>query len=334
MSPTDRSIVKRALVTGATGFVGRRLIERLLAEGTAVRALVRDRSRAERMFGPAVETFVHDLTADRLGPEACAGVSVVFHLAGHAHAEDEGSGRSEVLHQAITVHGTRAVLECSRAAAVPRLVFLSSVKAVGESTGLAEDDGTSPRPTTAYGRAKRTAEVAVLESEAPIGVVVRSPLVYGPGVKGNLRQMMRAISRGRFPPVPRVEQRRSMIAVDDLVRALVLCAEHPDASRRAFIATDGETYSTRRLYEAMSIAASRPPASWHIPLRALAVGALFGDGLKRILGRPMPLDRDRLAKLFGSANYSNAALVELGFQPTHTLETSLPEMFAACRAEP
>jgi len=328
------AIASRVLVTGATGFVGKELVTQLLASGREVRALVRDRARALAALGPNVELVVHALGDGALPSDVCAELGAVIHLAGHAHAEDEGSGRSDQLHRSVTVEGTRALLESASQARVPRFVFLSSVKAIGESTGVAPNDGSAAFPTTAYGRAKHEAERLVLTPrDAPLGVVLRSPLVYGPGVKGNLRQMMIGVSRGRFPPLPETHNRRSLIDVRDLVSALLLLEREPLADGRTFIATDGEPYSTRRIYEAMCSGTRRGSPSWSIPLGVLQGGARVGDVLKRLARRPMPLDSERLGKLLGSAHYSNAALVELGFQPKHRLESSLPEMVAAWRTE-
>jgi nucleoside-diphosphate-sugar epimerase len=326
---------RTALVTGATGFVGRELVARLVAAGRPVRALVRDRVRAAATLGDRIELVVHELGSGPVPIEACADVETVFHLAGHAHAEDEGSGRSDRLHERVTVEGTRSLLDAARAARAARFVFLSSVKAIGEGTDLTANDGSAPHPATAYGRAKRAAETLVLHerAEGPVGVVLRSPLVYGPGVKGNLRQMMRAVARRRFPPLPSVDNRRSMVDVRDLVAALLLLEVDDRARSETFIVTDGEPYSTRRIYEAMCAATGTPIPRWSIPMVALQLGARCGDAARRILKRPVPLDTERLAKLFGSAHYSNHALVELGFRPLHRLESSLPAMVEAWREE-
>lgn len=320
----------RVLVTGATGFVGQTLVGRLLGGGREVRVLVRDRDRARALWADRVEVFEGDLTRSVEG--CAAGIEAVFHLAGHAHAEDEGSGRSDELHRAITVGGTRRLLADAVRHGAPRFLFMSSVKAIGEGThGTTPDRGDRPHPTTAYGRAKLEAEGLVLA--APLeGTALRSPLVYGPSVKGNLQRMLAAIGRRRFPPLPAVDQRRSMVDVRDVAAAL----EHLEGDRRsagaALIVTDGEIYTTRRLYEAMARASgvAVPPVS--VPYALLALGARVGDLGERLTRRKLPLNSDRLDKLFGSAHYDPSALFALGFRPRFTLETALPEMVQALHA--
>ncbi len=321
----------RSLVTGATGFVGGQLVDALLARGgVEVRVLVRDAGRAAARWGAGVDVVEVDLARPSSAANPCDAVDSVFHLAGHAHAEDEGSGRSDELHQEITVGGTRWLLARAEEAGARRFVFLSSVKAMGEETRGTTDEGAPTAPTTAYGRAKRAAEELVLASRRPDGVVLRSPLVYGPGVKGNLQRMLAAVRRGRFPALPAVDNRRSMVDVRDLVAALLLLEREPRASGRVFIATDGETYSTRRILDSMVAAAGRRPPRLSIPLPLLRAGGRVGDVLGRA-GLRAPLTTARVDKLFSDADYTNRALVALGFRPVHRLESALPDMLAAAR---
>ncbi len=322
-----------ALVTGATGFVGRVLVTQLLERGRDVRVLARDPGSARTSLPAGVEVIAGDLQRP-LDPGLCAGIETVFHLAGHAHAEDEGSGRSDALHQSITVEGTRRLLTDAERHGVRRFLFMSSVKAIGEGTrGDHPERGDDPAPSTAYGRAKREAERAVLEG--PIaGTALRSPLVYGPGVKGNLDKMMGAIARRRFPPLPEVSQRRSMVDVRDVARALTFLEETPASAGRALLVTDGEAYTTRRIFVAMSAALGVPVPHFTVPYAALRTAAVFGDVGARLLRRKLPLDSDRLDKLFGSAWYDSQPLLDLGFQPSWTLETALPEMVRAMQEQP
>jgi nucleoside-diphosphate-sugar epimerase len=284
------------------------------------------------LWGQRVEIVEQDLARVDGDVEPCVGIDIVYHLAGHAHADDEGSDRADELHRSVTVAGTSWLLANAAAHGVRRFVFLSSVKAIGESTGPSAESGDVPRPTTAYGRARREAELLVLAADQhPMGVVLRSPLVYGPGVKGNLKAMIEAISAGRFPPIPIVDNRRSMVDVRDVVAALRFLETTDIATQRVFLVTDGEAYSTRRIYEAMSHALGRPVPRWSIPLPLLRLAAHAGDVFSNVTGRAAPLSTERLAKLFGNAHYSNRSLVDLGFHPTHRLEAALPEIAVAWR---
>ncbi|UCE88113.1 MAG: NAD-dependent epimerase/dehydratase family protein, partial [Pseudomonadota bacterium] len=164
-------------------------------------------------------------------------------------------------------------------------------------------------------------------------VVLRLPLVYGRDNKGNLPRMIAAIDRGRFPPLPDTANKRSMVHVDDVVQALMLAAERPEAVGRVYLLTDGQTYSTRQMYELICTALGREAPSWSVPLWLLRTGARTGDLLKTLGMRRFPVDSGMLEKLLGSAWYSSDRIVdELGYHPTWTLDTALPQMVAEYRA--
>jgi nucleoside-diphosphate-sugar epimerase len=266
----------------------------------------------------------------------CAGADTVFHLAGVAHAVDEGSLEVDAQHQAVTLEGTRYLLTDAISQGVRRFIFVSSVKAMGEGGADGLDESTDPAPQSAYGRAKLEAEQLVLAAGREHGLhaaVLRLPLVYGPGNKGNIPRMIAAIDRGRFPSLPETGNRRSMVHVDDVVQALLLAADNPAANGQVFIVTDGRTYSTREIYEAICKALGRSVPGWSVPAWLLRLGAGAGDVLQRIAGRPMPLTTGTLDKLLGSAWYSSDKIRrQLGFAPRHTLYDALPEIVAEYRA--
>jgi nucleoside-diphosphate-sugar epimerase len=189
-------------------------------------------------------------------------------------------------------------------------------------------------PTTFYGRAKRDAELAVLEAGEKHGlqvVVLRLPLVYGAGVKGNLRRMIEAVDRGRFPPIPEVGNKRSMVDVRDVVQALLLAAGDARANGQVYIVTDGYMYSTRQIYEWISAALGRSVPRWTVPLVLLRTAAKVGD-VAGWAGLPAPINSDVLDKLLGSACYSSERIErDLGFRPAYGLCDVVPEMVAAYR---
>jgi len=156
--------------------------------------------------------------------------------------------------------------------------------------------------------------------------VLRLPMVYGPGNKGNLPRMVEAIRRGRFPPLPAVSNRRSMLHVDDAVQAMLLAAVCDEAGGQVYIVTDGRDYSTREIHSLISAQLGKRPPRWRIPLALLQMGARVGDLLLKA-GIPMPLNSASLRKLLGSAWFSNAKIRrELGYRPRYDLQRALPEM--------
>jgi nucleoside-diphosphate-sugar epimerase len=309
------------LVTGATGFIGRRLCKHLQDSGWHVRAVMRVRSD-----GPWNESLVVDLAEDSLPPEMCQGVNTVFHLAGKAHAVT-ASLADEASYTRINVESTRKLLELARVAGVSRFVFFSSVKAMGER-GTGEDESAVPRPETAYGRSKREAERLVLEGGyVPEPVVLRLAMVYGPTRKGNLPRMIEAISRGRFPPLPDTHNKRSMVHVGDVVQAALLAADHPAAIGKTYLVTDGRSYSTRQIYEWICEALGRQPPGWCLPLPLLRLMAWAGDGIGALFGRRFIFDSGALEKLIGSSWYNSERIArELGFSAHRHLRDEIPEM--------
>jgi UDP-glucose 4-epimerase len=314
------------LVTGATGFIGRQLVERLSSEGGAVRGLVRPGSR--QLLPSNAEPFEADLgDADGLA-RAALGCDVVFHLAGKAH---DPSASAETFRQ-VNVEGTRNLLAAATHAGVRSLVFASSVKTMGEGGGECLDEDAPAEPRSPYGISKLEAERLVLGEGARNRMhvsVLRLPLVYGLGLKGNLRAMLDAIPRHTFPPPP-TGNRRSLTSVGDVVKALILSAHNPAAAGRTYIVTDGITYSTRDMYDAMRSALGFHPVKWAVPRWAFRAAALTGDAASHVLGRRMPFSSEAFEKLLGSACYRNDRIRrELGFTPSTTLQAALPGIVRA-----
>jgi UDP-glucose 4-epimerase len=203
---------------------------------------------------------------------------------------------------------------------------------MGEGGERCTDETLQLEPQTAYGRTKREAERLVLDAGSRSAMhvcILRMPLVYGAGVKGNLLRMMQAIDRGRFPPLPDSGNKRSMVHVDDVVQAALLATENPRANGQSYIVTDGRTYTTRELYVLTSRALGKAISRWSLPMSALQA-ATTGDWLGRLRGRRFPFDSDTLDKLLGSAWYSTDKISrELGYRPSRTFADSVGEMVAA-----
>jgi UDP-glucose 4-epimerase len=329
--------VRHALVTGATGFIGRHLVKELQRRHVRVTVLTRTPGRAASIWPRDTVTVLQgDLGREDIAANFSVGYDTVFHLAGYAHAEDADSVAAKAVHRAVTVDGTRAVIHAALEAETRCLIFASSVKAMGEGTDGCLDETTAEMPTSCYGCAKREAEKLVLAAGGAKNMrttVIRLPLVYGPGNRGNIPRMISAIDRRRFPSIQKVKNMRSMIHVEDVVQALLIAAENPEASGQVYIVTDGGAYSTGEIYRAICQGLGRKIPGWSVPSWILSVSGKVGDLLGRVAGVRMPLNSVAVSKLLGSAWYSPEKIRrELGFRPTHTLYDALPQMIAEHRA--
>ncbi|KAB2963990.1 NAD-dependent epimerase/dehydratase family protein [Zoogloea sp.] len=312
----------RVLVSGGRGFIGSRLVADLRKEGADVRVMTRGRP------GPA--EVQAELTRPETLAAACEGVEAVYHCAGHAHAFSCLAAEEEARHWRVNFEGTRALAEAAGQAGVRRFVFISSVKAQAEPGGSCVDEDAPGAPDSAYGRAKRAAEEAVLEAGRRYGMRVvnlRPAMVFGAGGRGNLERMAALVRRGVFPPLPETGNQRSMVHVDDLVAAMRLVAADPRAAGRTYIIAHPHAPSGRWLYDALRQAGGLPPVRWAVPRPVLAAAARCGDVLETLGRRRLPLDSEALGRLLGSACYSPRRIDrELGWRAVVSLEAGLREM--------
>lgn len=313
----------RVLVTGASGFIGRLLCQELTRQGYDVVAMLRRSAK-----GPWGGVLQADMGSAPIAAGDLAGVDTIFHLAGKAHTRARSAAEIHE-YETVHMHGTRSLMQAAREAGVRCCVFLSSVKAMGEGGADVWDEDTACAPQNPYGITKLATERIVLEEHPlPCSVVLRPALVYGAGSKGNLDLMIRAVRKGLFPAIVFPPNARSMIHVDDVIKACLLAATHPAACGNVYILTDGLEYSTHEILAWIFEAFGRRPRL-RVPFVLLQAGAAFGD-LAEKLGLPSPLTRDRLDKLAGSARYSNAKICrDLAFSPSWDLRRGIREMVAA-----
>lgn len=314
------------LVSGATGFIGQRLLLSLRNQGLPCVGLVRAPTKDVGMR-------MVDL-ADKLAlTAACAGADRVFHCAGHAHAFSSLSSDDSAKHWQVNFEGTRNLVEAAGQVGVKRFVFLSSVKAMAEPGDVLATEDLAGEPATAYGQAKRAAEVAVLEAGRRYGMHVvnlRLAMVYGSGGRGNLERMGRLVRRGVFPPLPETGNHRSLVHVDDVVVAMRQVADDDRANGSTYIVASHEAPSGRQLYDALRGASGLSRCTWSVPESALRLAARIGDGLEVVTRRRLPLDSEAIERLLGSAWYSPARIErELGWRARVSLVEGLREMFEA-----
>jgi UDP-glucose 4-epimerase len=298
--------MSKVFVTGAKGFISRQLLARLKGQNTRLKVL-------SRTLHPEYETVVCDLASEVIPEDALNGVDTVFHLAGYAH-DLLDSSRLERVHRLINVDATLHLAQRAVQSGVQQFVFVSSVKAGGSTlvAGHCMTEVDQGEPEGIYGKTKREAEIKLLEIGRHSGMhvsIVRPSLVYGPGVKGNLRLMLAGIKRGWFPPLPEVNNRRSMIHVDDLVQALMLEAEDDRANGEIYIATDGEPYSSRQIYEAICAVLGKPVPRWSVPKVIFDIVSRMNTSLHK-----------KVNKLLGDECYSSKKLQSLGFKAQRSLK--------------
>ncbi len=273
---------KKIFLTGANGFVGRALLQRLLDDGQAVTAAVRSAGAVtEDRAMPFIYTALGD-ACDWQG--GLAGCDAVVHAAARVHVMNDPEADPLAAFRSVNVDGTLALARAAVEAGVRRFVFISSIKVNGEGTSpgqpyRAED---VPAPKDPYGISKLEAEEALLALARESGlevVIIRPVLVYGAGVKANFRAMMHWVNRGVPLPLGRLDNRRSLVALDNLVDLVSLCIAHPAASGQVFLVSDGEDLSTTALLQRMAAALGRSSRLLPVPAVALRLGA-------RLVGRP------------------------------------------------
>ncbi len=264
----------RVLVTGANGFVGRALCRELLRRGRRVRAVVR---RNDDPPAGCELRLVGEIGPDTEWGEALDGVDAIAHLAARVHAMRETAKDSIAAFRRTNVEGSLRLAEAAALAGVRRFVFLSSVKALGD----ASPDGTlteasAAKPQDPYGVSKRETEVGLAQIAKETGleiVILRPPLVYGPGVKGNFRSLMGLVDRGLPLPLGRVANRRSLLGLGNLVDAIDRCLSQPAAAGRSYLLRDGEDLSTAELVRRLAAALGRRTTLFPVPASLLKLGA-------------------------------------------------------------
>ncbi len=290
------------LITGATGFIGRRLISAVDGE---IRVL-------SRVAHSDLETVICDLQSSVISDNTLDSIDTVFHLAGFAHDMRDPSKIVDLYYK-INVSATVQLAELAVKSGVKRFVFVSSVKAGGISTPkkcINENDQIDPEGI--YGKTKREAELRLLKIGKESGMhisIIRPSLVYGPDVKGNLKSMLLGVEKGWFPPLPETGNKRSMIHVDDLVRAILLVADDDRANGEIFIATDGAPHSSREIYNAMCGVLDKSIPKWSVPKTLFDIASLVSSQI-----------RYKINKLLGDECYSSAKLEALGFKARKSLK--------------
>jgi nucleoside-diphosphate-sugar epimerase len=313
---------KTILVTGATGFVGNALVNKLATEIACNAVVVAAVRRRDLSWPEGVRSvFVGNLVPTTDWSVSMRGVDAVVHCAARVHVMQDDASDPLQVYREVNVDGTLKLARQAAQAGVRRFVFVSSIKVNGESTvpGLAFSADDEPEPLDPYGVSKFEAEQGLWKIAAQTGmelVIVRPPLIYGPGVKANFASMMRWVSLGVPLPLGHIHNVRSMVALDNLLDLLVTCLNHPAAAGQTFLVSDGDDVSTTELLRRTARAMGKRAMLLPVPASWLeVVAALLG---KRAMAQ----------RLCGSlqVNIDKTRSV-LGWEPPLTLDQGLKKAF-------
>jgi nucleoside-diphosphate-sugar epimerase len=290
---------KLALVTGATGAIGPVLVRGLLQSDYDVRVFVRKPDHHD-LPPESVTVFTGDITDRRAVKQAVAGCDVIFHLAAKLHVTNPAPSLREE-YEAINVRGTRNIVDAALEHDTKRLIFFSTISVYGPTDGIQIfDEETPPSPRTIYAQSKLAAEAIALAARRstgePLSVVLRLAAVYGPNMKGNYQRLLGALSRGLFLPVGNGKNRRTVIYVDDVVRAALLAAQAATPGR-IYNVTDGEVHTFQEIVTAISLVTEGRPPLLHLPPTPLRWLLKLTDRGFALVGRQPPISEATLDKL-------------------------------------
>ncbi|MBS0307499.1 MAG: NAD-dependent epimerase/dehydratase family protein [Proteobacteria bacterium] len=305
---------KRILITGATGFVGGGILRRLVSDGRLVRAAIR---KPVYNWPEAVETVpVGDMDADTDWREALRDVDCVVHCAARTHVLKEVASDPLAEFRRVNEFGTLALARQAAQAGVRRFIFLSSIGVNGNETfDQPFSVDTPPRLGSAYAIAKLGAETGLrqLATETPMEIVIlRPPLVYGPDAPGNFRQLKKAIQHRLPLPLGSIRNRRSFVALDNLVDLVLTCLDHPAAAGQTFLVSDNEDVSTTEFVRRLAKAMNKSTVLLPIPAAAL-------NALARLVGK-----EEQARKLTGSLQVDIRHTMEtLQWRPVVSVDAAL-----------
>jgi len=305
-------------ITGATGFVGSSLIKRLLQENVHLFAAVLDGEDAGHLPAGVGQVVVKPLSESSDYSSVLQNMDIVIHLAARVHVMQDTAEDPLLEFRKVNLHGTERLALQAAQAGVKRFIFMSTIGVNGNLTGnkpFTERD--DPNPHNAYSVSKLEAEIGLRDISAKTGmevVIVRAPLVYGPGNPGNFLSLLRAVAKGIPLPLASVHNQKSFLYVDNLADALVCCATHSRAAGQTFLVSDGEEISTPKLILQLAIALDRPSRIIPFPTSLMRLAG-------KLTGKTMAVGR-----LLGSLVVDSGKIRrELNWQPPFTMEQGLRE---------
>jgi nucleoside-diphosphate-sugar epimerase len=297
--------------------VGIPLCERILREGWYVRCALRTLSAREQLPSAIDAVLVGQIGPDTAWSSSLEGIDTIVHLAARTHVMREDTNDPLTAYRLLNVAGTERFARAAAEAGVKRFLYLSSVKVNGEGRAKPYIERDSPAPEDAYGVSKWEAEQALHKIAAATGmeiVIVRPPLVYGPGVKANFLSLIKAVNRGIPLPFSSIRNRRSMIYLGNLVDAIITCIKRSEAAGKTYLVSDGEDTSTPELVRRIAHSLGRSARLFPCPQNILRL-------MGRLTGKSAAADR-----LFGSLTIDSSKIRrELDWRPPFTMNQGLQE---------
>jgi nucleoside-diphosphate-sugar epimerase len=305
-------IKHRILVTGPDGFVGTQLCNTLLKMGQSVAGAQWKEAPIVRGVTPVV---IGDIAQTTDWKYALGDIDTVIHLAARVHIMNDTAEDPLNEFRNINVFGTKNLARQAAQAGVKRIVFISTIKVLGEESDTPYTEESGYAPQDPYAISKMEAEQCLQKISRETGieiVVIRPPLVYGPGVKANFLNLLRITSKGFPLPLASPKNKRSLIYVGNLADAIATCAVHPNAGGKTFLVSDGEDKSTPELISAISKALARPARLFPFPTRLMRLAG-------KLLGKSAAIDR-----LAGSLQVDSGKIrKELGWNPPYSMQEGL-----------
>jgi len=300
------------LLTGSSGFIGSRLLKYLSLKNFNTRVVLRKENKGFQNY------VLCDLQNEKLPPETFEDIKIIFHLAGQAH-EVSDNRESRKSCESLNLKATIKLAKLANNHNVKKFIFVSSVKASQvEDIDLNYDILENNRSKDFYGVIKRKTELELLKLNESMNMsisIVRPALVYGPNVKGNLAKLIKGIDKGWFPPIPENGNKKSLIHVDDLVRALYAVSKNELSDGQIYIATDNHEYSSREIYDSLRLTLGKNISSWRTPYLAF-----------KLIAGLHPFFKSKIEKLMGNDFYPGQ-LESVGYYPELSLKQINEELF-------